>query len=361
MGFVVTSAMILKSITIEGFRNFLKKTVFSFNDKQTLIIGKNAIGKTNLLEAVYFLNNCHGFREKQLDNLLENSRESALVKAKYFDKEDNEEFYFSIRLQKQKNKTEKYFFVNDLKKSYKDYVSRTIPTVLFQPSDIAIITGSPSLRRDYVNQILERVNYTYYQAKNNYSKGLYKRNKLLENQKKYKADNFLEVLRFWDTFLIKNALVIYEQRKAFVEYLNSQNKLTTVSFNIEYRASIFNMERAALFQKKELEMGKTLIGPQLDDFAFFKLKSDVKKDLSLYGSRSEQRLVVLWLKVSELSYLEKRLGKKPIFLLDDCFSELDRENAELALTIANNYQSLITTADWEIVKLVKGSISKIEL
>jgi DNA replication and repair protein RecF len=353
--------MILKSLTVESFRNFSNKKTFNFNDKQTWVVGNNAVGKTNLLEAIYFINNCHGFREKQLDNLLENNKENALVKAKYYQKETNEENTFSIRLQKQKNKVEKYIFANDLKKDHKVYIHRTVPTVLFQPADIAIITGAPSLRRHYFNQILERIDYVYYQAKNNYQKGLYKRNKLLENQKKYQSNNFLEVLRFWDTFLVKNASTIYEQRKAFADFLNSKNCLDSVTFSVDYKANVFSLERAEKYQKKELGVGKTLIGPQLDDFTFFKNKLQARKDLSLYGSRSEQRLVVLWLKVSELSYLEKSIGRKPIFLLDDCFSELDQENAKLVLNIANNYQTVITTADPGILKLIKVGADKIEI
>ena len=103
----------------------------------------------------------------------------------------------------------------------------------------------------------------------------------------------------------------------------------------------------------ELKNRRTLSGPQLDDFIFVRLNHTQDKLLSQYGSRSEQRLCVLWLKINELQYLKEQSGQLPILLMDDIFSELDQANSERILHVSQDYQTIVTTAHLDILPLIE--------
>jgi len=351
--------MFLNSIVLQGFRSFKEKSEFSFHPKFTLIIGPNSVGKTNLIEALYFLNYGHGFLERKSEELINHESSSCLLEAKLGNK--TAKTSFGIRLQKLKAIVVKAFFVNGIKKTNYDYLKRTLNVVLFQPNDLLLITHAPDLRRTYFDRILSHFDFEYAAARRNYSRGLYKRNKLLENSRSFSQLRLNELIRFWDGYLFNQALIIQEARRRLVADFNKHNTLDGLSFKIDYRPNHFIDAKNANQLVQELRFKRTLTGPQLDDFLFLKLNDDGEKPLAQFGSRSEQRLCVLWFKINELRFLAKQNNQPPLLLMDDIFSELDSENSKRILKAACVYQTIVTTAHLDILSLLKKIIPEIKI
>ncbi len=350
--------MYLSSLSLSGFRSFGHKRSFEFNPHYNLIFGKNSVGKTNLLEAIYYLNKGKGFRESKGEELIKEDGDTALIEGRFVN--GTASTSHSIRLEK-KGPVVKNFFHNQLKKDLKDYKKRAVPTVLFQPTDLDLIVGPPAVRRSFVDRILSDTDFQYFQAKTNYEKGLYKRNKILEHREKYPAGSLREVLDFWDNFLEKAASYLTQERGRLSAFMNDHPHLNGAEFAVEYLGSSFTKDRAREILDQELKYRKTLIGPQLDELAVYKMEGKRRKELSVYGSRSEQRLGVLWLKVNELQYYHQVFGRKPMLLMDDIFSELDLENSRKIMRVARDFQTFITTAHLEILSLIDFPVSTIEL
>jgi len=113
------------------------------------------------------------------------------------------------------------------------------------------------------------------------------------------------------------------------------------------------LERFTESLQKEILIKRTLIGPHRDEYNIFLInKSTSKKDIHIYGSRSEHRLGLFWLKINELKYLEEYFQKKPILLLDDIFSELDHKNQKLIFNLIGSYQTIVTSTEKELMKLI---------
>ena len=127
----------------------------------------------------------------------------------------------------------------------------------------------------------------------------------------------------------------------------SKSKLNG-DFSLEYDSSTISESRLEQYKVEEVAAATTLVGPHRDDF-IFKVKGkglEVKeRDLAPYGSRGEQRMGVLWLKLAELAFVEEKTGEKPTLLLDDIFSELDHEHRDIVFDITKKQQTIITTAD----------------
>ncbi len=330
--------MLLKKIRLVNFRNFFEKT-FSFDEKMTLIVGRNSLGKTNLLEAVYFLTNGVGFRESKEEELLNFNKKEGLVEGVIA--EGNIDFYFSVKISIDQTFLKKRFFIDKKEKKYNQYVFNQLKTVLFSPDQINIITGSPSLRREYFDKLISAFDFEYKKKLNNYLSALKKRNKILET--KFNDINLDEELDFWNNYLIKEGNYLTQKRQEYVNFLNQNPTIDSKNFSIIYYKNEINKQ--AFLEKKEEEkrLRKTLIGPQKDDFSILILEKNQKKDVAKFGSRSEQRLAIFWLKINEIKYLENFFKKKPVVLLDDIFSELDEENQKIIFPLLYSHQTIASS------------------
>jgi DNA replication and repair protein RecF len=131
-------------------------------------------------------------------------------------------------------------------------------------------------------------------------------------------------------------------------------------FSLEYDKSAISEARLEQYAEEEVAAATTLVGPHRDDFCFRLKKNKRTRDLSRYGSRGEQRMGVLWLKLAELTYVEEKTDEKPTLLLDDIFSELDHEHREVVMNAVGSQQTIITTADPHFVEDLKN-VEKIKL
>lgn len=334
--------MILKRIQLHNFRNIPSK-VIDISSRLTIIVGENARGKTNILESIHCIINGVGFRESKEEELLHmESLETQLDGL--FDKDKNKH-HFRVHFKKEKSGTiTKSFFVEKVKKSHSHYSQEQTKCVLFAPEQIDIITGAPDIRRDYFNKLIGTFDVAYKKHLINYEQALRKRNKLLEHFQS--VENLRKELSFWDAYLQKEGEYITQKREEYVHFLNGNSELDGRDFSIEYIKNEFTFER--LNEKKELELRirRTLIGPQKDDWIIYlKNKNSPKKNIQKYGSRSEQRLGIFWLKMNEIHYMEQIIGIHPILLLDDVFSEFDHENKERIVRLIQTYQTVMTTTE----------------
>lgn len=340
--------MILTTVSLFNFRN-VEQARFSFNPQLTIIIGENARGKTSLLEAIYVGVYGTGFRESREDELVKWEEPRSVVEVVFTEKDTRN--LFQISLMRKGESVEKKFFVNKTLKTHYQYLQYQTRAVLFAPEHIEIITGSPDERREYFDKVISAADLEYKKKLRNYQNAIRKRNKLLETYR----DEFtlLEEIAFWNDYLTEQATYITQKRREYIEYLNAHPSVQNRSFRIEYLKNEFTKERLREVYDLELKIRKTRIGPQKDDFELY-LDDFEHKNVQHFGSRSEQRLAIFWLKLNEISFLEEQFKTKPILLLDDVFSELDNKNKKLVLEVITNYQTVLTTTEEELLDLSVG-------
>ena len=155
---------------------------------------------------------------------------------------------------------------------------------------------------------------------------------------------------FWDKLLIKNGEHITNAREEFIEYVNKTSSLNDQTFSLEYDKSTISESRLEKYAREEVYAGKTLVGPHRDDFIFKIQDKSAQRDLASFGSRGEQRMGVLWLKLAELTFIEEKSGARPTLLLDDIFSELDHDHRDVVMDVIKHQQTIISTADPHFVE-----------
>ena len=345
--------MIFKSIYFYHFRNFNEKQ-FTINSHLTVILGDNARGKTNLLEGVYFILRGEGFRESKEEQLVKFVEKNGYVEAKLEDSKTKDINNLRIDLSINDFGLNKTYFLEKTKKGRNSYLKNLITVVLFSPEQIEIIDRTMSFRREYFDKFLSGIDSEYKKHLTNYNQALRKRNKILEQS--FNNLNIKQELDFWNKYLIDQGEYLIAKRIGYIEYLNSNKTIDSKEFEIDYRENKLSLERFDESLKKELLIKKTLIGPHRDEYHIFMIdKSSLKKNIHIYGSRSEQRIGLFWLKINELKYLEDFFKKKPVLLLDDIFSELDHKNQKLIFNLIGDYQTVITSTEKELTKLINLS------
>ena len=314
----------LQKLILQNFRSYFHKT-FEFSDKATLIVGPNAVGKTNIIEAIYTLAIGKSFRAEKEQDVIKIDGNFASITT------ENLEILFDNR-----ERFTKIYRVNGVGKRQMDFVGN-LRAVLFCPQDIEIATDGPSIRRHYLDLVLSQVYKDYRQAISIYEKALRQRNRLLWQIRESSESGVhsSEQLRYWDEVLIINGKIIHDRRKDYLSYLN-----------LPYDHSIISTDLLGKYAHEEIAAATTLVGPHRDDFKVVVGNKNIKS----FGSRGEQRLAVFNIKLGELAYIEKITGEKPLLLLDDVFSELDHANRHMVLKIIPKQQTIMTTTDLHLVE-----------
>lgn len=348
--------MNIASITLHNFRSF-KNESFSFHPHLTIIIGENTHGKTSLLEALYCIIRGTGFRESREEELIRWEEDATLLHGMLTD--TSSESLFQIHIRRVSESIDKTFYVNKSKKSHRLYLEQNTKTVLFAPEDITIINGPPSGRRRYIDDVISSYDYEYKKRLRNYEHALRKRNKILEQTRN--TQSLQEELLFWDDYLTEQASYIIKKRQSYATYLNNHPDVDDVSCWVMYKPNVFTTERLEETREKERILRKTQIGPQKDIFQIYMKNKKEEKDVHLYGSRSEQRLALFWLKLNEIAILEEIFGIKPVLLLDDVFSELDMKNKQRVMNLIVDYQTILTTTEHNLLEMGGEEKAVIEL
>jgi DNA replication and repair protein RecF len=402
--------MHIEHLSLTNFRSYARLEL-AFPGQIILLQGDNAQGKTNLLEAIYYLATTRSpiaRSDHRLINWLVEEREplpfariDALVQrlsgslrvevtlvkpsgspypAAHLRQDEEEEDAESVRAPLRKK-----IRVNGVVKRALDLVG-LVNVVLFIPEDIGLVAGSPKGRRTYLDITLCQVNRDYCRTLNQYNHILLQRNALLRELRERGGDP--SQLLFWDEALAgQGAFLIAQRQAALAEMdilaLERHRELTGEQEHLrlryapslavasspagyqlslglgqsggpavpdrlsDYVATIAGHFRERLQQarREELVRGMTTIGPHRDDFRF--LVDQV--DLTLYGSRGQQRTAALALKLAEMGFMTRVVGERPILLLDDVMSELDAARREHLTRMMNDWagQVILTTSDWE--------------
>ena len=335
----------LADIHLENFRSYTDAS-FEFDKGVNIIVGPNASGKTNLLEAILVLCRGKSYRAKDYE-LIKFKKPWAKITGIY------------------ENETTRVLKLNPSNKSLKtlelngnQYVrikpSLKLPVVLFEPNHLSLLSGGPEKRRDFLDDIIEQLDPGYSDTIKKFSRVLAQRNALLKQPKIKDMQLFT-----WNVRLSQLAGIISRER---VNLIDNLNKLASKSYqgiagskdivSIKYntKQSVENYESNLLSSldvslEKDRLLGYTTNGPHRDDFEVY-LKGHSSNELA---SRGENRTILLAFKIAEIDIVQRKYSTPPIILLDDVFSELDGRRRHLLADHLSGYQAMITTTDADIV------------
>lgn len=354
--------MYLKSLSLENFRNF-KQQQLVFKQPLSFFIGDNGVGKTSLLEAIMLFATGKSFRAGKAEEMILFDQAMANLEVSLLEQEVEEssnnfneslagldELKLALLVtpgQIQGQRTSKLLFrVNEIKRSRKFFLGN-LTAVSFRPEDMRLVEGSPARRRAFLDEVLSQVDPEYQRSLSVYEQALRRFNRLLLQIKDQQVPE--STLTYWNMTLLKHGTKIQAARQQFLEFCHGVD--FPFHFQAVYVPSIISKERVTQYQAKAIAAGHSLIGPQKDDFVinFDKIGN---RDVSIYGSRGQQRMAVLWLKVCALAFLEEQKQQRPLLLLDDIFSELDDQVCQLIIPLIEKHQTFITTTHEELLDTI---------
>ncbi len=340
--------MRLISLQLENFRNYDVLDLDLSQSQVTALIGSNAQGKTNIIEGIAFLALGKSFRTRNSMETLGWDRPHGRIRGKV---EDTElEVFFQRSPETKKVKLQQQVvapkaFLGNLR------------VVIFTPDHLQLISGSPSLRRQYLDRTLVQLDRNYLEAITNFQRILKQRNTLLKSIQMARAQEW--ELDMWDARMVTESAKIWAKRKEFIAYLATE--IPQIYREISGGKQELNIkhethedryeERLVVSRDQDTRTGSTSLGPHRDDFRIF-LDG---KDLAEFGSRGEQRSAILALKIAEIHYIQAQTKQKPLLLLDDVFSELDAARQIQLGNLLHGYQAVITTTCADHVRGLKNA------
>lgn len=343
--------MKILNLKLKNYRN-CEKTELDLNQNKIIIIGKNAQGKTNILESIYFISTLKSIRTPNNAELINFGKQKFEISTVIEKSNVQIELDYSYNNQKQKE-----IKINKVKTNKQKEFKNILKTVLFSTQDLLLLRGTPQDRRDWLDTAISQIYPAYDDRLSKYNKIRIQKNNFL---KEYSQNGtLLEVYN--EQLSILGSNIIYLRKKFLKEIEKiaqkkhstiSENEILTISYDCNFLTGGEEIEVEEILEKfkkkldekkqEEIRRGQTLIGPHRDDIMFFINKKESIK----YASQGQQRTIVLALKLAELDIITQKTGEPPILLLDDVLAELDdvRQNY-LLKTIEDNIQTIITSVD----------------
>lgn len=345
--------MYIKDIHIKNFRNY-KDTKLEFNKNLNLFLGKNAQGKTNLLESIYIMGLGKSFRTNKDQEMIAFGENNSKVISNVIDENFNRETEIEIDF----NNEGKLIKVNGLKLQRTIDLLENVYIVVFSPDDLKIVKEGPENRRKFLDRELCQIKPVYYSDLGNYKKVLKQRNQLLRDK-----NNDSKLFDVFDESLAEYAVRIVNERKKFIERLlniskNIHSKISqnTENLEISYETKVSNKEEYIKNLKKNREIdytkGYTSFGPHKDDLKIVVNGTDIR----VYGSQGQQRTAALSLKLAEIGLIKEETGQNAVLLLDDVLSELDKNRQKYLIEAMKDVQVFITST--EIDESLKNKLPK---
>ena len=331
----------ISSIRLQNFRSYVDSS-FEFDGGVNIVVGPNASGKTNLLEAVLVLAMGRSYRAKDAELIRFNAPWSRL------------DSFFGSHSRSLKLEPEKSYLIDEkpfMRLSY----ARTIPIALFEPNHLQLSTRGPEARRDYFDDLLERSQADYRSLTQAYRRTLAQRNALLKQPK----TSAKKQLFAWNIRLSELGGKIAAARHGLIDHINQNISATysqiagkkskvKIEYESQFPAADYSSKMLRQLEKAvdaDFERGFTGYGPHREDISFM-LDG---QSAAAAASRGENRSLLLALKIYELDLIEAARGARPVFLLDDVFSELDGARRLALVDYLKNCQTIITTTDADAV------------
>ncbi|MBM7601355.1 DNA replication and repair protein RecF [Virgibacillus halotolerans] len=344
--------MHIEQLQLKNYRNYAQLDI-RFDDKVNVIIGENAQGKTNMMEAIYVLAFTKSHRTSKEKELIMWDKEYAKIEGRITKRTQTFPLEVVVSTKGKKAK------LNHLEqRRLSDYIG-ALNVVMFAPEDLTLVKGAPRIRRRFIDMELGQIQPRYIYHLAQYQKVLKQRNHLLKQMQRRNSTD-MTMLQVLTDQLIEHAATLLERRFIFLEMLREwaspihrgiSRELETLE--IKYNSTIEVSEEANKekietiylnkfheMKDKEIDRGTTLIGPHRDDLVFYVNG----KDVQTYGSQGQQRTTALSVKLAEIELIYKEVGEYPILLLDDVLSELDDfRQSHLLNTIQGKVQTFVST------------------
>ncbi|MDN2453228.1 DNA replication/repair protein RecF [Lactobacillus sp. UCMA15818] len=344
--------MYLKELTLKNFRNYYDISL-EFSPQINILIGENAQGKTNLLEAIYVLAMARSHRTNNERELVNFTKEEASIQGTL------ERKISKLKLELFLGKKGKKAKVNHLEQAKLSQYIGQMNVILFAPEDLALVKGAPAVRRKFIDMEFGQIDPHYLYNLSQYRVLLKQRNHYLKQLqlKQTKDLVLLEVLSdqiaAFGAEIIAKRITFLSELEKYAQDVQAQITEQKEELNFKYNTSVENIYEKDVKQlyidlkkiyqnnqNKEIFQGSTLYGPHRDDVQFL----INKKNVQIFGSQGQQRTTALAVKLAEIDLMKNETGEYPILLLDDVLSELDgARQTQLLRAIQERVQTFLTT------------------
>ncbi|KAB1155064.1 DNA replication/repair protein RecF [Flavobacterium luteum] len=327
--------MYLKAISLYNYKNFSEAN-FDFDTKINCFVGKNGIGKTNILDAIYHLSYGKSYFNPLAVQNIKHGEEFFVIEGSFEKSERNEQIICSLKRNHKKI----------LKRNGKPYEKFSdhigfIPLVIISPADSDLIVDGSETRRKFIDSVISQLDANYLHELILYQKIILQRNALL----KYFALNHVfenDTLSIYNEQLNALGQPIFEKRKQFLEdfipIFNKHHQAITgseESVQLVYESQLFDKDLLTLLQEninKDRALHYTSVGVHKDDLSFEIDHYPIKK----FGSQGQQKSFLIALKLAQFEFVKKQSGVKPILLFDDIFDKLDETRVEKIIEMVND-------------------------
>jgi len=336
--------MELKSISLLNYRNF-EELKLDFSEKINCFIGNNGVGKTNILDSVYFLSFCKSWLNPIDSQNIRHGCDYFMIKGNFQFKEIVETISCGLKTGRKKS----------FKRNGKEYAKLSdhiglIPLVTVSPYDSDLIIGGSEERRRFIDIVISQYDKDYLEKLVKYNKILLQRNHLL---KQFASSGYFdkESLEIWDIQLIAHGKDLHQKRTEYIKniipifnkyysYISSENETVSLEYKSQLNDSDFELLLAASIEKDRILQYST-VGIHKDDLSFFLSEHPLKKN----ASQGQQKTYLIALKLAQFDYIKQLSGIKPILLFDDIFDKLDADRVKqiIHLVADNNFGQIFIT------------------
>ncbi len=347
--------MIISSLCLQNFRNY-EAMETELDPGVNLILGENAQGKTNFLEAVVYLSQGYSYRSRKEDELIFWDKDYARLAVKIKNSLRESELVYALF----RGPRRRQILLNGVKQKNAQEAETVLNTVLFCPEDLQLLRSGASLRRRFLDSAISQLRPKYKKAVSDYQKLYESKSRILRDH--YLKPDLLDALPEFNQQMAMIGASIIGYRARYCEKLRrlaetyhgvcsgeketlqlQYQTVSTVSDPFAPRREIYEkiMEHQAQHERAEIESGRCLTGPHKDDFEVFLNGRSLKS----FGSQGQTRTAAIAIKLSEREIAREDTGEEPVLLLDDVLSELDRERQNFILNEIRSGQVIITCCE----------------
>lgn len=344
--------MQLEELTLHNYRNY-EDTTLHFSSHINVLLGENAQGKTNMLEAIYVLALARSHRTANDKELINWQATAAQIKGRVRKNRGTVPLELDLATKGKKAK------VNHLEQARLSSYVGQLNVILFAPEDLQIVKGAPQKRRKFLDMEFGQMSSKYLYNSSQYRKILKQRNRYLKDlhnhvsQDKVYLGVLSDQLAAYGAEIIAQRLALLEQLENFAAQIHAEISRGQEQLVFQYQTAIPEANRGSVeelyqylrqqyerLEAKEIMQATTLLGPHRDDLAF--LVND--KNVAAFGSQGQQRTTALALKLAEIDLMKQQTDEYPVLLLDDVLSELDDyRQTHLLTAIQDKVQTFLTT------------------